>query len=160
MISRKLNLEDTMVDFDQSSSGSMIIEMKGLDLACDLLSGKAYLEASAPATVYIDREASTKLHGFYNEKLMPKLKDLFVGERSSRIIRAVRIGHRIGTLLQEEAPVTNDKNREKRTEELFSTIFLPETLAPTRNVIDVNGSKLIHIDSSADVSSVIVKLEH
>lgn len=153
-ISRKLNLKDSIVEVLRDESGNLVLDVKGLDLTCDLFSGKAHLKGTAAATVYLMPEDSRPLISFYNSKLIPKLRDLFKGERTTRTNRAIRIGYRIGATLQEVLGASE----EEQVLHVFKILFQPVTLEASSNVVDVDGQKFLDIESSTEVPAVTVRL--
>lgn len=153
-ISRKLNLKDSLVEILRDESGNLVLDIKGLDLTCDLFSGKAHLKGSAAATVYLMPDDSRPLISFYNSKLIPKLRDLFKGERATRTNRAIRIGYRIGATLQE----VTGTSEEEHVLHVFKILFQPVTLEASSNVVEVDGQKFLNIESSTEVPGVTVRL--
>lgn len=158
-ISRDLGLEDSGVELSMDSRAMFVVELKGLDLACDLYEGKGSLEVEAPAYIVLSDEGQEKLREFYNRKLIPEISDLFNSKKESISERAIRLGYRTGKVLENEFPEMESKTSEKLLTGVIKSLFNPKTLEVSSNVAPNNGKPFAIIPDSEEAKPVTVKLE-
>lgn len=157
--SRDLQLSDSDVEMTFDGRAMFVLNIKGMDLACDLYEGKGTLEVKAPAYIVLTDDGHAKLSDFYNQKLMPEISDLFNAKKEGVSQRAIRLGYRTGKILEDEFPNLDSKSSEKLLLEVTKTLFNPKTLEATSNVAPNDGKPFVVISDSEEAKPVTVKLE-
>jgi hypothetical protein len=158
-LSRDLKLIDSEVEMMLDSRAMFVVNIKGLDVACDLFEGKGALDVKAPAYVVLTQDGYDQLSGFYNQKLLPEISDLFNPKKESATQRAIRLGYRTGKILEEEFPDLNTKSSEKLLMEITKTLFTQKNFEATSHVVSNEGRYQVSIPSSEEAKPVTVKLE-
>lgn len=115
--------ENSLTEFSQSlgltslepvikkKNNAFVVEVRQLDLACDLFQGRAYLSAEIETYVSPTKEHQEKLNTFYNEKMAPIVTEIFELKKSATVSAAL-YGGQLGQLLNQEL---GDLNTEEMT---------------------------------------------
>lgn len=158
--SRSLGLDDSEVSVEFINYSPVLL-IKGRDVACDLISGKARIEVKATSQISISDEGFSNLMGLYMNKIQKDLNEILVeSSKDSPFFKAARIGYRLGGHLTEKNN-NHPEVVEKQIEEMMKVFFTPNTLNNSANLVDMDGgkSKLVKIMSSVDGQPVNLKLE-
>ena len=155
-VSRSLNLEDSQVMMTRNRQGLLGIKIYGRDVACDLLEGNIKLTAKAPGYVGLEKEQASNLSDFYHGKLEDDLNQILSNKEESLTFKAARLGFRWGKLLEEEFKESDEKSMEGSLKTLFDLAFIPKTLNPNLNIVEINKRKTFRFSSTVEGKDALV----
>jgi hypothetical protein len=156
-VSRDLKLKDSKILLVKNKRGNLVIKSYGRDLSCDLIEGKIEITASAPGYVALTDVQMNKLHDFYHGKLEEVLNTILSNKEDSPTFKAARLGYQMGQILDEEFNNPEIKKTETRIKALFDILFVPKTLTPSTNLVDINKRKSFRLGQNVEGQSTTVK---
>lgn len=158
-IARRLKVADSQIELVRNNNQQLVLNILGLDTACDLYEGSAFISAKAPSYILLNSDEIVKLEEFYNKKLLPEIKDLFDVKKEAIQFRALKLGNRTGQILGEEFPEMSEKDSEKMMMEVVSTLLNTKTLEASESLGKSNESYFACIGRSIEAQPVTLKLE-
>lgn len=126
----KLTLDLGLKESNVSLDGTSIV-IDGLDLACDLINGSASLQARAPSYLVLNQDSFKDLERFYKKLTLEISKVLASKTETSLVVKAARIGYRLGKLLEENPGVRDEEIAIQQIIKLVDVLFVPKKLDPT-----------------------------
>lgn len=156
--SRQLGLKDSKVSI-LHSKGKVVVVAEGRDVACDLLMKQASLTSDLPSYVRLPEEAAKEIVNFYYFKVSPLIASAINKPGDSSMIKAAKLGFRLGKVLEEKTDRIGDELLEKQIANIMDLSFVTKTLNPSSKLIEVNGKKVLDIRSNIEGAKVRVNLE-
>jgi hypothetical protein len=158
-ISKKMDLEASVIDFSLSSNGVYTIKFENRDVACDFYEGYGSILIDAPSYVVLSENAANRISDFYNKRLLPELNEVITVKTELLTHKAARIGYRTGKILDDEFSGQSSDQSEKQIRELMKSLLNTKTLEVTTNVIRSGGQLYLNLDAGLEARNVQVKLE-
>lgn len=158
-LTSKLGMDSGDMSVSKNYQGNYTLTVEYLDVACDLLNGNAQLVTSAPSYVYLTAPEANKIHDFYNERLLPKIYDLFDANQASFAENALKLGVRTGKILEEEFSKMEAAHTEKQLINIYRTLFKTKTLSPASIVKGKAEQRYVIVERAVDAPAVSVIFE-
>lgn len=151
-VSRQLGLTDSKVSIARNSKSELVLVIEGKDVACDLLEGKIQLQGKANSLIEPKLEGLSMLMDFYHDEVDGELNKV-LSSSDAPIIKAARLGYRLGAILEKKSPSTNVS--EKQLKNFMAKIFKENSLEPTADLTTNDAKKSVLVRpfiNGADVS--------
>ena len=133
------------------------IMIDGLDLACDLINGNATLKARAPSYLVLNKDSFKDLESFY-KKLTPEISKVLSSKTdTSLVVKAVRIGYRLGKLLEENLGVRDEEIATQQVIKLVEVLFVPKKLDPSPVFTELEKKK--SVDNTVETGFVTLNFK-
>lgn len=157
-VSRKQGLEEATVEFIQDRTGKFVLNISGMDVACDLYEGTSQLNLVVPAYVELTDEGARSILDFYNKRLLPELANVVLSKNEMPSHKAVRVGYRAGKVLEEEFPSSTSKETETQLMEVLKSLFNAKTFEPSSKVYKTDKHLYVNFEGSSEGKDVLVKV--